>query len=162
TARADVDAVPRLRRHDARERDRLQHLRHELGLRHALLRELRLRDGRAAIGHRRSRQEDRPLRDRQATRCQTGGRPTSRHEFLTQPTDEVLESLWCLREEGRATLPALLKRMPEPDTEALVRQMAETKMVTLAGDQIELIGDGEARARTIVRCHRLAERLLHD
>jgi DtxR family Mn-dependent transcriptional regulator len=83
-------------------------------------------------------------------------------EFLTQPTDEILESLWCLREENRATLPALLARMPDPDTEALARRMAASDLLRLKGDQIELVGDGEARARTIVRCHRLAERLLHD
>jgi DtxR family Mn-dependent transcriptional regulator len=83
-------------------------------------------------------------------------------EFLTQPTDEVLESIWCLREEGRATLPALLARNADPETESLVRRLADSGLVLLAGDRLDLAGEGEARARVIVRCHRLAERLLHD
>jgi DtxR family Mn-dependent transcriptional regulator len=83
-------------------------------------------------------------------------------EFLTQPADEVLESIWCLREEGRATLPALLTRNPDPDTEAVVRRLADSGLVRLSGDRLDLGGDGESRARVIVRCHRLAERLLHD
>lgn len=83
-------------------------------------------------------------------------------EFLTQPTDEVLESIWCLREEGRATLPALLARNVDSDTESLVRRLVDSGLVLLSGDRLDLAGDGEARARVIVRCHRLAERLLHD
>lgn len=83
-------------------------------------------------------------------------------EFLSQPTDEILESLWCLREENRSTLTALLERMPDAETANLVRRMAEEGLVRVAGDGLELAGEGEERARKMVRCHRLAERLLND
>jgi len=83
-------------------------------------------------------------------------------EFLSQPTDEILESLWCLREAGHLTLPALLERMPDPETPNLVRRLTESGLLRVTGDQIAFAGDGEERARKMVRCHRLAERLLND
>jgi DtxR family Mn-dependent transcriptional regulator len=83
-------------------------------------------------------------------------------EFLAQPTDEVLESIWCLGERGEATLPALLARLPAAETEPLVRKLADSGLVRLEGERLSLAAGGEARARTVVRCHRLAERLLHD
>ena len=58
-------------------------------------------------------------------------------EFLTQPTDEILESIWCLREEGRATLPALLARMPDADTESLVDRLRTAGVLRLTGDSID-------------------------
>ena len=83
-------------------------------------------------------------------------------EFLNQPTDEILESLWCLREENRSTVPALLARMPDPETPGLLRRMAGSGLLRITGERIDLAGEGEDRARKMVRCHRLAERLLND
>jgi DtxR family Mn-dependent transcriptional regulator len=83
-------------------------------------------------------------------------------EFLTQPTDEILENIWCRRESGEATLTGLVDANGDGNTSALVRQLADDGMVQVDGDRLALTATGEARARTIVRCHRLAERLLHD
>ena len=83
-------------------------------------------------------------------------------EFLDQPTDEVLESVWCLVEIDDATLPALLTRLPDPGTESLVRGMVQSGLVRLDGDRLSLSPTSESRARALVRGHRLAERLLHD
>ena len=83
-------------------------------------------------------------------------------EFLGQPADEVLESIWCLIERDEATLSALLARLPDPETEPLVRGMVQSGVVRLDGDRLALDRQGEIRARALVRCHRIAERLLHD
>jgi len=83
-------------------------------------------------------------------------------EFLTQPTDEILESLWCLREAGTPTRDALFARMPEPETGDFLRQVLLAGFVREQNGALELTPEGAARARTLVRCHRLAERLLHD
>lgn len=83
-------------------------------------------------------------------------------EFLDQPVDEILETIWSLAENGGATLAAVRARHPDAETETLVRRMAEAGLVRLEGEDITLAGEGERRARAIVRCHRLAERLLHD
>jgi len=83
-------------------------------------------------------------------------------EFLAQPSDEVLESVWCLRERDEATIPALLTRLPDPETGNLVQQMVHSGLLRLDGDRILLGRVGEDRARALVRGHRLAERLLHD
>jgi DtxR family Mn-dependent transcriptional regulator len=88
-------------------------------------------------------------------------------EFLDQPADEILEAIWNLRELGQATLAALYAQLADSEqssaaTESRVRRMAEAGLVRLDGDALDLAGPGESRARALVRCHRLAERLLHD
>jgi DtxR family transcriptional regulator, Mn-dependent transcriptional regulator len=83
-------------------------------------------------------------------------------EFLAQPSDEILESVWCLRERDEATIPALLARLPDPETENFVQQMVQSGLLRLDGEQVLLGRVGELRARALVRGHRLAERLLHD
>ena len=55
-----------------------------------------------------------------------------------------------------------MARNLDPETEVLARRLADSGLVRLDGDRLELAGEGEARARVLVRCHRLAERLLHD
>jgi DtxR family Mn-dependent transcriptional regulator len=81
---------------------------------------------------------------------------------LTQPTDEVLETIWCRRESGDESLSGLLAANGDGNTSALVRQLTDDGLVRLDGDRLALTASGETRARTIVRCHRLAERLLFD
>jgi DtxR family Mn-dependent transcriptional regulator len=83
-------------------------------------------------------------------------------EFVTQPTDEILESIWTLQETDTATLPALLERLPDAETEALLRKVVEVGLARVDSGKLSLTSAGEVRARAIVRCHRLAERLLHD
>jgi DtxR family Mn-dependent transcriptional regulator len=83
-------------------------------------------------------------------------------EFLTQPTDEILETFWGRREAGDESLSGLTAAAGDGNVAALLRQMSDDGMVRLDGDRVELLAPGEERARTIVRCHRLAERLLFD
>jgi DtxR family Mn-dependent transcriptional regulator len=83
-------------------------------------------------------------------------------EFLTQPADEVLETLWCRREGGDESLSGLLAANGDGNVAALVRQLTDDGLLQVDGDRLALTATGEARARTVVRCHRLAERLLFD
>jgi len=83
-------------------------------------------------------------------------------EFLSQPTDEVLETVWRRQEAGEASLAGLLALPEHRDDAGLIEEMAALGLVHRDGDRITLTPAGEARARSIVRCHRLAERLLHD
>jgi len=87
-------------------------------------------------------------------------------EFQAQPTDEILEQVWSRREVGDETLSGLLGAVtPEDgveDTAALVQQLQREGFLRLEGDRVRLTESGEARARLIIRGHRLAKRLLCD
>jgi len=84
---------------------------------------------------------------------------TSSHpEFLKQPTDEFLESIWVRREDEAAGAAA---ESAGVDREAAGRVMAEG-YARWDGDRLVLTEAGEERARSVVRSHRLAERLLAD
>jgi DtxR family Mn-dependent transcriptional regulator len=84
-------------------------------------------------------------------------------EFLDQPREEVLETIWCMREEdGHVSLSALLRRNPEPATETIVKDLVARRLIEVSGDTIRLLADGEETAAAVVRRNRLAERLLSD
>jgi len=83
-------------------------------------------------------------------------------EFLAQPADELLESIWRRREAGEDGLAGLLALPEHRDDAVLVQEIASQGLVRIDGDRLHLMPAGEARARSVVRCHRLAERLLHD
>jgi DtxR family Mn-dependent transcriptional regulator len=83
-------------------------------------------------------------------------------EFLTQPRDEILETIWCRRETGEDSLSGLLASDDGSTSEELVRELVGAGLVRVEGDRVLLTSSGEERARTIVRCNRLAERLLFD
>lgn len=88
-------------------------------------------------------------------------------EFLDQPVHEILEAIWNLRETGQATVTALHRQLADAEsattaTEARLQRLVEAGWVRRVGDTLDLAGPGEMRARTVVRFHRLAERLLHD
>jgi DtxR family Mn-dependent transcriptional regulator len=84
---------------------------------------------------------------------------SSHPEFLKQPTDEILESLWVRREDEAAGVAA--DGAAAPDREAIER-MVSKGYVRWSGDRPVLTEAGEERARSVVRSHRLAERLLAD
>ncbi|GAB4367211.1 MAG: metal-dependent transcriptional regulator [Deltaproteobacteria bacterium] len=76
--------------------------------------------------------------------------------------EEILELVWTLREEGRATRAELLRDTQEADPEGLIRELCEQGMLETSGDEIRLTRSGEARASGIIRRHRLAEVLLNN
>lgn len=76
--------------------------------------------------------------------------------------DEILELVWTLREEGRATRSLLLQRTEEKQPEILLQELFAAGQLEEAGGEVRLTKPGEERARVIIRRHRLAEVLLHN
>lgn len=76
--------------------------------------------------------------------------------------DEILESLWKMKEEGEQTRETLFS-YPEvkPDV-ALLEEMEKEGLVSLNEKNVSLTEKGEEKAREIVRRHRLAERLFYE
>ncbi|MBF0610643.1 MAG: metal-dependent transcriptional regulator [Magnetococcales bacterium] len=76
--------------------------------------------------------------------------------------DELLEMLWRLSERHDTTLTSLRRFDEEQRYEGYLREFAHSGYVRLEGERIYFTDKGLARARDIVRRHRLAERLLVD
>jgi DtxR family Mn-dependent transcriptional regulator len=80
--------------------------------------------------------------------------------------EEILEHVFTEREEGRDTAAAILAAATSehaPDARSAdLAELASAGLVRLAEDRVELTPDGEARAKDVVRRHRLTERLFRD
>lgn len=76
--------------------------------------------------------------------------------------DEILETLWTLREEGKSSRAELLRSTQEEAPEALLEELRSAGQVEIAGEEIRMTPAGEERARGIIRRHRLAEVLLNN
>ena len=83
-------------------------------------------------------------------------------EFVEQPLDEVLELIWVRKEEGEESLSGLLEASLEEGTEDILSKLEAEALVERRGNNILLMPSGEERAKSVVRRHRLAERLLLD
>jgi DtxR family Mn-dependent transcriptional regulator len=84
----------------------------------------------------------------------------------TRRVEEILEHVWTEREEGRDAAAGILAAAASehaPDTRADdLRALAADGLVSLEGERVALTPAGEARARDVVRRHRLTERLFRD
>jgi DtxR family transcriptional regulator, Mn-dependent transcriptional regulator len=80
--------------------------------------------------------------------------------------EEILEHVWTEREEGRDIASGILAASATehaPDvTPADLRALAGAGLLGLDGEHVEFTEEGEARARDVVRRHRLTERLFRD
>ena len=79
---------------------------------------------------------------------------------LDEKAEELLETLWIRTEEKKeasVSLDDLGTTEKEP-----VKQLVEAGYIDLADNRIKLIAKGRPIARSVVRRHRLAERLLTD
>jgi DtxR family Mn-dependent transcriptional regulator len=80
--------------------------------------------------------------------------------------EEILEHVYTEREEGRDAAQAILAATASqhaPDARAAdLAQLAADGLLRLDGERVSLTPDGEARARDVVRRHRLTERLFQD
>jgi DtxR family Mn-dependent transcriptional regulator len=79
--------------------------------------------------------------------------------------EEILEHAFTEREEGRDAASGILAASSEhaPDVHAAdLAELASAGLVRLDGDRVELTTEGEARAKDVVRRHRLTERLFRD
>ena len=81
------------------------------------------------------------------------------------PLEEYLETIWELEEEG---IPVIQARLAEhmdvsaPSVSEMIRRLKGEGWVDSEGRSITLTEKGRARAISVVRKHRLAERLLTD
>ena len=80
--------------------------------------------------------------------------------------EEILEHVWKEREEGRDTAPGIIAASASehaPDvSSADLHALAGAGHLRLQGEHVALTAQGEARARDVVRRHRLTERLFRD
>ena len=80
--------------------------------------------------------------------------------------EEILEHVWTEREAGRDAAEGILAASASDHAPAAapadLQALAAAGLVRLAGERVELTEAGEARARDVVRRHRLAERLFRD
>ncbi len=80
--------------------------------------------------------------------------------------EEILEHVWTEREEGRDAAAGILEASATGHAPAAhaaeLQELASAGLVRLDGDRVLLTPDGEARARDVVRRHRLTERLFRD
>jgi DtxR family Mn-dependent transcriptional regulator len=83
---------------------------------------------------------------------------------MDERIEEVLELVWVLREEGVKEKQTLLAKAPGhgEDRPGEVLAELETRGLVTEGAALVLSERGELMAESIVRRHRLAERLLHD
>ncbi len=81
------------------------------------------------------------------------------------PLEEYLEAIWELNEEGISVIQARLAEHlghSAPSVSEMVRRLKSDGYVELDGRFLTLTDKGMARAVSVVRKHRLAERLLTD
>jgi DtxR family Mn-dependent transcriptional regulator len=79
--------------------------------------------------------------------------------------EELLESVYTEREEGSDQADAILAHAGDHATErspADLSELAEAGLLTLEGTRVSLTAEGEPVAKSVVRRHRLAERLFKD
>ncbi len=83
----------------------------------------------------------------------------------SQQVEELLETVFTEREQGRDDPAAVLAHAGSHagDASAVdLRELEEHGFVKLDSGRVELTGEGERRARDVVRRHRLTERLFRD
>jgi DtxR family Mn-dependent transcriptional regulator len=76
--------------------------------------------------------------------------------------DEILESLWVLREAGSNCYEDVIRKVDDNATADVIRKMEKAAYIVITEDRIAFRAKGEERARDLTRRHRLAERLFHD
>lgn len=71
-------------------------------------------------------------------------------------TDEVLERLWYVKEDGGSRVTTSELKLTG-DVPAALRELVQAKLLRCDDDVLALTSEGEEKARGIVRRHRLAE-----
>jgi DtxR family transcriptional regulator, Mn-dependent transcriptional regulator len=87
------------------------------------------------------------------------------HDGFHPPLEEYLEAIHELDEEGTPVIQArLVERLQHaaPSVSEMVGRLRTDGYVTVKGRTIQLTAKGRGRAESVVRKHRLAERLLTD
>ena len=79
-----------------------------------------------------------------------------------QTYEELLELIWTMREEGKSDSTELLGRTREEHASRALEEMVRMGLITLRDGKVILTEAGEERAKSIIRRHRLAERLFSE
>src|SRR5256885_10872335 len=97
---------------------------------------------------------------------QTDTRPDGRSEQPSKTVEDYLLNIYTLSGEGRTVIAARLAEALEvapPTVTATLHRMARDGLINVTPQkEVVLTDSGHARAETMVRRHRLAERLLID
>jgi DtxR family Mn-dependent transcriptional regulator len=82
---------------------------------------------------------------------------------ISEEIAEVLEVLWTLEEQGGATGKQVAAEAHTEVSEELIQRLVDAGMAAReSGGRIRLLDKGKKTAESIIRRHRLAERLLFD
>lgn len=76
--------------------------------------------------------------------------------------DELLETIWVLKEDGKLSFQQVLHRCTIPDCDAVLKRLAKNGWIEVKKDALVFLPKGEERARELVRRHRLSLRLFYD
>jgi DtxR family Mn-dependent transcriptional regulator len=76
--------------------------------------------------------------------------------------DELLETMWTLREGGHLTVQQILQSCTIPGCEDVLKGLAAKEWIDVKEDAVEFRSKGEKRAQELVRRHRLSLRLFFD
>jgi DtxR family Mn-dependent transcriptional regulator len=76
--------------------------------------------------------------------------------------DEILESIWTLKEEGRLSLDQIIQSCQIESCGEKLKTLAKNNWIDVKGQNVELLPKGEKRARELVRRHRLSLRMFYD
>ncbi|WP_135609868.1 metal-dependent transcriptional regulator [Methanococcoides sp. AM1] len=80
---------------------------------------------------------------------------------ISENAEEVLEKMWvCTNEKNTDTVS--LGSLELDETSPEIQELLKIENITLSDSHISLTEEGTANGRTVVRRHRLAERLLAD
>jgi len=80
--------------------------------------------------------------------------------MLSETQEEILESIWSVRDRQHNTVEAVRKRCTVDFTEADLDEMERQELIVRDKDEISLANKGKAVAEVIIRRHRLAEVLV--
>lgn len=81
---------------------------------------------------------------------------------MKKKIEEILETIWTLKEKGRHHRRDIIQDSEERGVGAALKQMEREGLVQRTGSEIYFTEEGEKAAEEIIRRHRLAERLLND
>ncbi|MFQ6103583.1 MAG: metal-dependent transcriptional regulator [Candidatus Glassbacteria bacterium] len=81
---------------------------------------------------------------------------------MEEKYDEVLESIWTHGERNLGERISITDLREQFGNESLFTVLEENELIRKDGDYVELTERGQERAESLVRNHRLAERLLNE
>jgi len=77
--------------------------------------------------------------------------------------DEILECIWvAIEEQDAITTETLYKKFDNETIGTVLPEMVEKGLITILDSEVKLTETGHEEAMSIIRRHRLAERLLND